>query len=185
MESRNMDTQKRKKGEHIRRRSRIDLELSVKEKDALNEQLLKGMTYAKMKKFVADMGHNISVSVIQRYCTHYLKHYNHIKSTEEQARIIAQAAGKDCKLEEGITALIAARLFNVLNKNEIRIEEYPRLIAAIASLQNATTKRKHFEHMVRKADRAGNEIADIAKEQGLSDETIEIMKSKIFEIVKK
>ncbi len=136
----------------VKRNSRIETELPLELRQAVNRLLLEpGTTYDDIGEFLRARGHDISRSSIGRYGKQYLEAYQKIKQFEDQAKGITTDADDGMPMEEAIGKLMLQKVMEALVDGTVDITENSKMISAVARLQSS-----HIQLAKWKADVEGN-----------------------------
>lgn len=153
--------------------------LPVDIKDEVDELLLSGESYRKVKKFLEDYGTSISETSIGQYWTNHLQ-------PAKWARQTKTAAALD-KIED--TALDAATLMAIkqqvyemasrANFDTKSVKTLYELILKTEKLSHDSRKLKLLEQKAAEAKALAQQVIDYTKAKGVSDETIAAAQEKL------
>ena len=131
---------------------------------------------------------SVSRSAAARYGQGFEEKIYALKIASEQARAITDALGDDAdKMGQSLTALCQEQAFNVLVKMKDLDPEnidFNKLTVAISKLNKTAVDQKKWHAEVRKkATEAADDVAKVAKKEGLSEEKAEQIRKRILGIV--
>jgi Bacteriophage Mu, Gp27 len=145
-----------------------------------------GITYDDIKAHLAEQGYDISRSAIGRYGKDFLNVYQQLKVIEDKSKALVSKAGDGMILEEAASKLFSQMILEAQMSGELDIKTLPRIISDFAKLQTSTVLRerlkKELVEKVRKQalEDAANAMGKTAKQAGVSDETIKIIRRDVL-----
>ena len=158
-------------------------------REDLDRRLIKSgfANYQGLADWLTEQGYEISKSSIHRYGKQFEERLSAIKIATEQAKAIASVAGdEEGAMNDALIRLVQERAFDVLvnlqNDNPDDFAKiFPKLGLMVARLGRASVQQKKWQTEVRgKAEKAADEITDIVKSGGLSDEKAKEIRKKIL-----
>lgn len=155
-------------------------------KEWLDQSLIDG-NFSGYDELAAELkahGFDISKSAIHRYGQEFEDKLHAIRIATEQAKAITDAIPDDAgAMNDALIRLVQQKAFDVLVKMEAGAS-IKDIGLMVARLSNATVKQKQWQTEVRaKAVVAADEVEEIAKKGGLSDEAAELIRQKILGVV--
>jgi hypothetical protein len=170
----------------VRKHSRIDDELPAEVRGQVDRLLIEGgATYDDIRDFLAEQGYDISRSAIGRYGKDFLNTYQRLRVAEDQARSLVSEVGDGLALDEAASKLLMQQVLELLISTELTPKERMSLMKSVAFLQSSSVQREKLKSELRKkAETAVGEVAQIAKNGGLSDEAIRQIEEQVLGIVR-
>ncbi|MBE9102779.1 phage protein Gp27 family protein [Vacuolonema iberomarrocanum] len=142
--------------------------------------------YEALSDWLKDQGFEISRSAVQAYGAKFKEKMGALRIATEQARAIADAAGDDANaMGEALVMLAQEKAFQVLLDLEIDADEqnFGQLTRAIADLNRAAVQQKRYAAEVQsRAKVAASEAETALRAEGISDDTVELIKAKFLGI---
>jgi hypothetical protein len=171
--------------EKVRKHSRVTDELPQEIRREVDRLLIEGnVTYDDIKAFLDEKGYDISRSAIGRYGKGFWASYQKLRILEDQSRTLVSEAGDGMVLEEAASKLFAQKIVEAQLLEGFDILENPRLMSDFAKLQSSTVARERFKQDFKeKVERTADSVEKTARQGGLSEEKIEIIKKQILKIV--
>ena len=157
-------------------------------REALDEKLVEEgfQNYEDLANWLADLGYDISKSSVHRYGQEFEDRLEALRIATAQAKEITEQVGDDeGALGDALTAVVQEKAFGLLTSMEMEEQEveFTSLMNAIARLQKASVQQKKFmQEMREKAQQAAEEVEEIARDGGLSEEGAEKIRAKILGI---
>lgn len=173
-----------------RKHSKITSILPKELVEAINQQLVSGVTYEQIAEFVRNEGHQISKSTVGRYGKTFMSKLERLNIVREQAKTIC-TENKDrpsLEMTEAATQLalqlIMERLVITENLDDAKSGE---LFKALALLERSAVAREKLKlETKRKADEAVEKIEKAAKGgkigKNIDPETMAYIKEQIYGI---
>jgi hypothetical protein len=169
-----------------RRHRKVD-ELPAELVTEVQRLILDGQaTYEDIARFLHEHGHTISRSSIGRYSRHIVQRRDALSATVATAKELALITDT-ASLEELASTLALDKIIDVLMTHdhvvadELGIAEITNIMRALASLQSASIARQKWHSDVAdRARRAADDVAKAAERGGLSDEAVQIIRSRIL-----
>jgi hypothetical protein len=141
-----------------------------------------GHTYGEIARHLHALGQDVSTSAVQRYGQHFLERERRLQETAEKAaRLVGTVGNTD--LEEAATRLALELLVRRLLDLEAMPDDLDVLGAlhALAKMQTAAVTREKWKtDVAKRAAAAASDAAAIAKQGGLSDSAVEMIRSRIL-----
>ena len=168
-------------GPQIRRRSRIETELPPEVREGVNTLLLEGETYEAVAEWLRTRGYDISKSSVGRYGKCFFEAYQAIQQFADQSRAIVTSADDGMPMEEAVGKMLLQRVMAALIDGRADVTENSRLIADVAKLTSAHVQMAKWKGEIEKrARKAADGAAEIARKGGLSDEAAEQIRRKVL-----
>ncbi len=171
-------------------RSKVQM-LPEEVRDELNRRLIEGgfSDYQGLADWLTEQGFEISPSSVHRYGSDFQRRLNALELATEQTKVIVDRLGDDAgAMGEAVTALVQQSAYEVLLKM-LEEEEFGKvsltsLGTMVAKLGSASVQQKKWASEVRdRARAAADEVDDITRAAGLSDEVAAQIRAKILGVV--
>lgn len=171
-------------GPKNRSHSRITDDLPEEVRVLVDRLLIEGSaTYDDIKVFLDSKGYDISRSAIGRYGKGYLNFYRRVRVAMDQAKTLASDQGEGMVLEEAISKGFSQQLVEMLVSGDINLRDNTRILADFAKLQTSSALRERMKKEVgKKAEKAADDAARIARAGGLTDAKAAEIRKKILGI---
>jgi len=156
-------------------------------REDLDRRLIKSgfANYQGLADWLIEQGYEISKSSIHRHGQQLEQRLQAIKISTESARAIANASPDDeGAMGDALTRLMQDKIFNMLlelekiDADQIDVTKLGRMIADLN--RSSVTQKKWQAEARGKAARAADDVADIVKSTGLSDEKAKEIRKKIL-----
>lgn len=169
------------------RRSKV-MSLPKEVRDQLDQKLIHGgfQNYEGLSEWLESQGFEISSSSVHRYGSQFEKRLAALKVATDQARAVSEAVGdEEGMLGDALTTLVQQKAFDVLvdmevDPDEMSLTDLGHMIARLN--KTAVSQKKWISEVREKARETAEEVADEAREHGLSDEAAAAIKAKILGI---
>lgn len=144
-----------------------------------------------LSDWLEEQGFSISKSAIHRYGTKFKQEHQAILVATEQAKVLAETIPDDeGAMAEALTRVAQNKLYDCLvgldvssYLEEDSVENLPKLVGAIAKLNQSSVSLKKYQQEVRaRIKAAADEVSQIAVKNGLSDTTVDEIKRKFLGI---
>jgi hypothetical protein len=170
-----------------RRHSSLTRKLPPELLAEVNAQLIAGRTYAEITAHVKALGHDVSPAAVGRYGKGHLAELERVALVSNQMKAIVAAVGDDAlALQEGAVQTALTKIVEYLTQigpETMQGEEASKIFQALARLQSSSVQRERLKADLKKKLAASAEaVVKQVKAKGVSDETAEMIKTKILEI---
>ncbi len=173
------------------KKSKVLTELPSNVKQELNKRLLENgfSDYVALSDWLDEQGYSISKSSIHRYSKKFQKEHQAISIATEQAKVLAETIPDDeGAMAEALTRVAQNKLYDALVGLDVEsyleedtVENLPKLVGAIAKLNQSSVSLKKYQQEVRsKLKAASEEISQIVVKGGLSDTAVDAIKNRIL-----
>lgn len=149
--------------------------------------------YSQLEEALHERGHVISKSAIHRYGQKLERRMAAIRASTEAAKLLSEGASDDRDTRsEGIIAMLQSEIFETLvNLQEAtdedldpaaRVKLLSNAAKNVATLTRASVNLKRFQKEVAQqiVSAAADAAVKVAKEAGISDETVQAIKSRVL-----
>jgi len=176
----------------VHRHTRIDRELPNEVSEQIHNMLIDNATYSEIKDYLegkavvlkdneykldGNRTYNISESSIGRYGRNFIGLYKQMYVAMKQATALVSEANKDgLVLEEAISKILSAKIFEIVQNETINISETVSIIKGVANLQSSSVQRERYKSSNKR------KIQSIAEKHGLSDDAVKEINEKILGI---
>ncbi|MGD9504554.1 MAG: phage protein Gp27 family protein [Syntrophobacteraceae bacterium] len=170
----------------IRRHSRIEDELPLEIREQVDRLLIEGgATYDDIRDWLAERGYDISRSAIGRYGQDFMGTYRRLRIIEDKARALVSEAGDGMALDEAVSKMFSQMILEALVAGDLDLKKQGRLIGDFAKLQSSTVQRERLKSELRKkAQAAAEEVAEVARKGGLSEDAIRQIEEQVLGITR-
>jgi len=139
-------------------------------------------TYQEIADWLAQTGHETSVSAVGRYAKYFFA-LQKVKFVGEQAKTIIEAAGEDpLKIEEATAKLGAVVMMEVFQEamqgDRIDVKHIGKLMGDFARLQMSSVARERVKTTV--LDTIGKAVEKAAKKKHLDPETLRVIREEVY-----
>ncbi len=169
-----------------RKHSKITL-LPAEIRQAVEEKLESGETYQNIAAWIKRMGHDVSYGSVGRYGQDFFARLDRLKEVREQVKsIIEGAQGKTTfeMTEAAAQVAIQKILETLMDAERVEGESLTGLMIALSKLEQSGVAREKLKiELKQRADRAVENIGQAAKQKGLDEETLRIIKEQVYGIV--
>jgi hypothetical protein len=157
---------------------------------AITERLNAGATYQDIVDHLHAMGHAVSRSAVGRWGLALRTRQEHLEASADLACLLTEKLGAE-QLEEAATVLALELVVNTLMQHDdittgdegLYLPHVTQLLSALARVSTANLVRDKWNADVeRKAQEAADAVSRQARSEGLSDETVELIKARILGI---
>ena len=157
-------------------------------REAVDDALLRGVTYEEIVDWLKRRGHEVSRSSVGRYGKDFHKRIERLAQVREQTKaIVEEVAGRPAtEMHEAANLLAVQQIFERLLDARDDIEEanIADLIRAVAQLERSAVKRERAKLAYKKAaETAAKKIGEIAEKENLSPEVLDRIKREVYGIV--
>lgn len=137
-------------------------------REAINRALVSGNTYQEIVNWLAEQGHQIGKSSLQRYGNRFLQKLERVRLVAEQAAAIVSEAGpENLNMQDAASKLATHQITEaLLEMGIVKGEELHKLVNALANLHRSDVMRERFKSVASKAIEAAKErlLADLKRE---------------------
>jgi hypothetical protein len=156
-------------------------------REAVDKQILAGVTYQEIADYLNGMGHEVSRSSVNRYGKAFLSRMEKLKLFQEQAKSIVEQTGDRPALEVAeATSQMAIQVImeSVLEMENLKGAKATEIFKSLALLERSAVAREKLKLETRKkADDAVKNIEDKARAlKNLDNETLNFIKEQIYGI---
>jgi hypothetical protein len=157
---------------------------------AITARLNAGATYQDIVDYLHAMGHAVSRSAVGRWGQSVHQRHVHFAAAADLAHYLTEKLSAE-QLEEAATVLALDLVVDALMQHDdittgdegLYLPHVTQLISALARVSVANLARDKWNADVeRKAQEAADAVSRQARSEGLSDETVELIKSRILGI---
>lgn len=146
--------------------------------------------YRELEAALKERGYTISKSALQRYGTRFEQQLGRLKEAAEKARAVVAASPDDADdMSQALMRLTQAKLMEVMECVEVDPDKVDlgKLTLQISRLVRASVPLKKWQMEMRtklqaETVKAAEEVSKTARKAGMSDETVELIKSRILGI---
>lgn len=169
------------------RRSKV-LSLPEAVRQTLDRKLVEHgfQDYEDLSEWLHGKGYEISKSAVHRYGQEFEARLAALRLASAQAKEIVTAIGdNEGAMGDALTSLAQEKAFQVLMNLEAEDEEISldKLMTSIARLNRTGIQQKKFQQEMReKARAAAEEVEEITRQEGLSDDVAATIREKILGI---
>lgn len=151
---------------------------------ALVERSFSG--YEALSAELEERGFTISRSALQRHGQNFEAFLGKVKEGAARAAAIAEALPDDAgHLGDAVTQMLQTQIMDVVIDMDINAEDvkFTDLITAVAKLNASSVQQKQWAAKVKAQTReAAKAVAEVARQGGLTPETVDAIRSKILGI---
>lgn len=168
-----------------RSHSKIAKALSASDRDELNRKLATaGVTYDDIVGWLDGKGHRISRSAVGRYGKDFLARLERLKEVETKAKTIVSEVGDALAMEEAAAKIFTQKVLeHLLSIDDLSGQKFGGLMMAFSKLQSSSTQRERLKADLKKrVTEAAEEVNQLARSSGLSDEAAGKIRMKILGI---
>lgn len=164
------------------------LQLPPDVRDALNAELTRRAfsDYTGLAEWLGDKGYEISRSALHRYGSKFEQSLAALRVATEQARAIVEAMpDEEGRMGEALTRLAQEKAFQVLMNLDTEEQDLTldKLGTMIARLNRTSVAQKQWQQQIdARTQAAAEEVDDLARKAGLSDDTAKAIRAKILGI---
>jgi hypothetical protein len=157
---------------------------------AITERLNAGATYQDIVDYLHGMGHAVSHSAVGRWGLAVRTRQEYFEASANLARALTEKLSPN-QLEEAATVLVLDLVVNTLMQHDaittgdegLSLPHVTQLLRALARVSTANLARDKWNADVeRKAQEAADAVSRQVRSEGLSDETVELIKARILGI---
>ena len=142
--------------------------------------------YEALSAALGEKGYQISKSSLHRYGAEFEESLQAIKMSTEMAKAVVDACPDDANnFGEALTRLVQQKSFEVLTKMEVDPKKVKLTdIGKMVSVVNKTSIdiKKYAAEVKARTIQAAEAVEKVAKKSGLSDEAVQMIRSKILGI---
>jgi len=162
--------------------------LPRKVREAVDDALMRGVTYDEIVEWLKEKGHEVSRSSVGRYGKEFHKRLERLAEVREQTKAIVQeVSGRPAtEMHEAANLLAVQQIFERLLDARDDIEEASivKLIQAVAQLEKSAVWRERAKlAFKRNAEEAAKKIEALGAEEGLSSEVLRKIREQVYGIV--
>ena len=157
-------------------------------REAIDDALLRGVTYDEIVAWLAGKGAEVSRSSVGRYGKEFSKRLERLAQVRDQTKAIVQeVSGRPAtEMHEAANLLAVQQIFERLldAKDEIDEANIVELIKAVAQLEKSAVWRERAKlAFKRQAETAAKKIEEIGEKEGLSPEILRKIREQVYGIV--
>jgi hypothetical protein len=150
----------------------------------VRELLERGHTYNEIARHLAALGEPVSASAVRRYGVQFLERQRRVAETADKA---AQLIGKvgNTDMEEAASRLSLELLVRwLLDCSQLdNLDDVLHTLQTLARVQTAAVTREKWKtEVAKRAAAAASDAAQIARQGGLSDSAVELIRKRILGI---
>lgn len=163
-------------------------QLPAEDKEWLDQELIRrGFSgYVELAEALKARGYHISKSAVHSYGQEFETRVADVKFATEQAKAFVKAVPDDeGAITEALVRLVQEKIFQLLMRmrelgTDVPIEKLGKLIADLA--RAAVTQKRWAAEVEREKKAAAEEVKEVAKAGGLTDETVEAIYNRVLGI---
>lgn len=157
-------------------------------KEWLDKSLVEGnfSGYEALAEAMQEKGYSISKSSLHRYGKNFEETLSAVKMATEQAKAIVESCPDEAgTLNDALIRLVQQKAFQALgkleaDKEDISLTDLGHMIGSLG--RASTTVKKYATEVKSRTIQAAEAIEKVAKKGGLSDEAVQIIRSRILGI---